>query len=69
MKKKNFRSLSLNKKSISVLSTDAAKGGSSRPPVGQSVDQTCTGMASCGNCTVDCSTNPYESIFLCNMDK
>ncbi|WP_430412769.1 hypothetical protein [Kordia sp.] len=69
MKKKNLKSLSLNKKSISVLGADAAKGGSSRPATGQSIDQTCTGMASCGNCTVDCSTNPYESIFLCNMDK
>ncbi|EDP98198.1 hypothetical protein KAOT1_13312 [Kordia algicida OT-1] len=60
MKKKGFKNLSLNKKSVSNLSnmSERLKGGTGSV-------ETCTGWASCGNCTVDCGTNPYESVQLC----
>lgn len=64
MKKKGLKGLTLNKKSISNFTQEEVSGGT-----GRSVNQSCTGMASCANCTVDCSTHPYESIWLCDMDK
>lgn len=47
MKKRNFNNLSLNKNTISSFNSQKIVGGT-----GQSVDMTCTGMQTCGNCTV-----------------
>lgn len=61
MKKKKVNGLGLNKKSISNLKQGQVSGGT-----GQSVNQTCTGWATCGNCTVDCGTGgPWESVQFC----
>ena len=51
MKKNKKIGLVLNKKVISKLEGNFITGGT-----GQSVNASCTGMASCGNCTVHCYT-------------
>lgn len=61
MKKQNLKNLSLNKKSISNFAQDEVSGGT-----GISVNfNSCTGMATCANCTEDCHTSPYETVYFC----
>jgi hypothetical protein len=55
MKKKNLKNLSLHKNTVSTFATQQVVGGT-----GQSVDMTCTGMQTCGNCTVGTSGTLQE---------
>lgn len=63
MKKKTLKSLTLNKKLVSNFKTTTVIGGT-----GQSVDQTCTGMATCTFDSAECTTaGNYTCYRNCNQ--
>ncbi|WP_299885425.1 hypothetical protein [uncultured Lacinutrix sp.] len=61
MKKKNLKSLKLNKKSISNFKSEEISGGT-----GKSVNQTCTGMAGCTFDSLECLTAMNFSCMPCS---
>jgi len=62
MKKKDLKSLKLNKTSISNFNPERVSGGT-----GKSVNQTCTGMRTCTFDSLECLTEGNFSCRPCNQ--